>query len=180
MFQLIWMTQTFCSMLSQSSAEKYLSFKFLFDILRSMILKPRDKTTWRSCYSEILVDSEGTSTSLHKMISTALTSLPTSMQHISRVTSADNSRFASPPLSPSPRSPVWEAEEETSSPVFTIDTNFDFSEPANKSTSDRYTHKNKRSCYLYMQCQRHYADNTTLATSLADFKKKVYLTSLLC
>lgn len=113
------------------------------------------------------------------MIAASLNSLPTSTQRISRVTSADDSRFASPPLSPPPRSPVWEAEEETSSPVFTIDTNFDFSEPANKSTADRYTHKNKRSRYRYTQRLRRFADNATLATSLADFKEKVYLISLL-
>ena len=108
------------------------------------------------------------------MIAASLLSLPTTTHHIPQIISTDNSRFASPPLSPPPRSPIWEADqEETSSPVFAIDTNFDFSIPANQSTRERYTHENKRSRYRYTQRQRRYADNATPAVSLVDFKEKV-------
>jgi hypothetical protein len=147
-FQQISTFQIFCLTLSSKSKASYLSSFILFSFSWSTVLKPRDKSAWKSCYSEIYSE------------------LPPAPE------------FSRPALlAPGPDTDT-DTETTPAPPLFVIDTNFDFDKQENRCTKGRYNPKNKRSRYRYTQRQRRYAEEAQPTTSLADFQEKVRKFSL--
>lgn len=140
----------------------------------SVLLKPRCRNSWSSCYQPI---ASAVALPLHSLSAVSLLSAPSNtLSSPSIIRLEEDSTFHSPPLSPAPThspEPDTSTFKEPSEALHVVETQFDFDEITNKNVTDRYNPSDEVSSYDYTQKQREFAAGAIRTNSLEDISKKV-------